>query len=122
MLLQVRKSIDNGTLIDLIATGLPNYVADRMDREKLEKTEDLHNEIGKLEHLTYKKNFETKNRSNNKEKNEKPVCKICKDKGKGTRFHAESDCWFKDKDYKDNKKQVNNLALEVELSEDDPKN
>lgn len=46
LLLKVRKSIDDGTLIDLIATGLPNFVSDRIDREKLEKTEDLYNEIG----------------------------------------------------------------------------
>ena len=53
LLLEVRKSIDDGTLIDLIAIGLPNFVADRIDREKLKKTEDLYNEIGKLEHLAY---------------------------------------------------------------------
>ena len=41
LLLEVRKSIDDGTLIDLIAIGLPNFVADRIDREKLKKTEDL---------------------------------------------------------------------------------
>lgn len=57
LLLQVRRSIDTGTLIDLIATGLPNFV---IDREKLEKPEDLYAEIGKLEHLVYKKNSETK--------------------------------------------------------------
>ncbi|KAK9871805.1 hypothetical protein WA026_014260 [Henosepilachna vigintioctopunctata] len=51
--LQVRKTVDNGTLIDLIASGLPNHIMDKIDREKLTKTEDLHNESGKLEHLSY---------------------------------------------------------------------
>lgn len=123
LLLQIRKTIDDGTLIDLIATGLPNYVSDRIDREKPKKTEDLHNEIGKLEHLN-KKNFEiNKNKPINKGKNEKTHCKLCNEKGKGTRFHPEAECWFKNQENKGNKiKQVNNLALEVELSEDDPKN
>lgn len=123
LVLQIRKSIDDGTMIDLIAIGLPNYVADRIDREKLKRTEDLHNEIGKLEHLT-KKNFETnRNKPIIKSKSEKTPCKLCSDKGKGTRFHPEAECWFRDQDNRGNKiKQVNNLALEVELSEDDPKN
>ena len=77
LLLQIRKTIDNGTLIDLIATGLPNYIIDRIDREKLTKTEDLHNEIGKLEHLTYKKNLEfRKDRPNIKDRSKKTPCKI----------------------------------------------
>lgn len=124
LLLQVRKSIDNGTLMDLIAIGLPNNVTDRIDRGKLKKTEDLHNEIGKLEHLTYKKNSAAKqNTSNTKGKYEKTPCKVCKDKGKGSRFHLETDCWYKDQNNKLNKpKQVNNLALGVELSDDDQKN
>ena len=124
LLLQIRKTIDNGTLIDLIATGLPNYIIDRIDRGKLTKTEDLHNEIGKLEHLTYKKNLEfKKNRPNIKDKSEKTPCKIRKEKEKGTRFHPEAECWFKDQENKNNEtKQVNTLTLDVELSDDDPKN
>ncbi|XP_048515500.1 uncharacterized protein LOC125502044 [Athalia rosae] len=125
LLLQVRQTIDNGTLIDLIATGLPNYVADRIDREKLQKTEDLHNEIGKLEHLANKKNLETRKNSKLSDRGigEKTQCKICKDKEKGIRFHPESECWFKAQENKGNSiKQVNNLTLGVELSNDDPKN
>lgn len=124
LLLQVRKTMDNGTLIDLIATGLPNNIIDRIDREKLRKTEDLHNEIGKLEHLIYQKNLDSKKKwPTNKEKNEKAPCKICKENGKGTRYHSEAECWFKDQVNKNFKtKQVNNLTLDVELSEDDPKN
>lgn len=122
LLLEVRKSIDNDTLIDLIATGLPNFVTDRIDREKLKKTDDLYNEVGKLEHLVNKKNFETKKNKNytNKEKTEKMPCDICKSKGKGSRFHPEAECWFKDRECK--VKHVNNSLLEVELNNDDPKN
>jgi len=60
LLLEVRKSIYTGTLIDLIAFGLPNYVADKIDRETLQGTEDLYNEIGKLEHTVGKNRYEKK--------------------------------------------------------------
>lgn len=122
LLLEVRKSIDSGTLIDLIAIGLPNFVADRIDREKLKKTEDLYNELGKLEHLVHKKNVEIKNNKNyaKREKVDKVACEICKNKGKGTRFHPEAECWFKNKD--NGTKHVNSSVLEAELSDSDPKN
>ncbi|GBP39190.1 hypothetical protein EVAR_26976_1 [Eumeta japonica] len=48
LLLEVRKSIDTGTLIDLIALGLPNYLTDKIDRETLQETEDLYNELGEI--------------------------------------------------------------------------
>lgn len=124
LLLEVRKSIDNGTLIDLIATGLPNVVADRIDREKLKKTEDLYNEIGKLEHLSSKKTLETKKyKTSNKDKIEKTPCEICKNRNKGNRFHTESECWFKEKENEGVKtRQINTSTLEVDLSDNDPKN
>lgn len=49
-----------GTLIDLIACGLLNYVADKIDRETLKGTEDLYNEIERLEHLVGKNKYEKK--------------------------------------------------------------
>lgn len=33
------------TLIDLIATGLPNFIADKIDRNDLKETKDLFNNI-----------------------------------------------------------------------------
>lgn len=56
-LLEVRKTIYKGTLIDLIAAGLSNFITDRIDREALKETEDLFNEIRKLEHMTEKRKF-----------------------------------------------------------------
>lgn len=122
LLLEVRKSIDNGTLIDLIATGLPNFVADRIDRERLNKTEDLYNEIGKLEHLVHKRNLEIRQNKNyiSKEKIEKGPCETCKNRGKGRRYHSAAECWFKDKEPEI--RHINNSVLEVELSDEDPKN
>lgn len=123
LLLEMRKSIDTDTLIDLIATGLPNFVADRIDREAIQGTEDLYNEIGKLEHLVNKKTFENKRYQKNsdaKEKTEKKPCTICKEKKKSIRYHPEHLCWFKTEEEKI--KSINNQTLEVELNDNNPKN
>jgi len=119
LLLEVRKSIDTGTLIDLIAFGLPNFISDRIDRETLNETADLYNEIGKLEHLVNKNKFEIKKNKTDNTK-EKTPCKICKDSNKGTRYHPESACWFKEKESKI--KNVNNAVLETELNRNEQKN
>lgn len=55
LLLESRSTIDQGTLIDIIAAGLPDYIADRINSEELLDTRDLFNDIGKLEHLVNKK-------------------------------------------------------------------
>ncbi|KAK4883918.1 hypothetical protein RN001_000189 [Aquatica leii] len=60
LLLEVRKSIDTGTVIDLIAFGLPNYVADKINIVTLQGTEDLYNELGKLEHFVGKNKYDKK--------------------------------------------------------------
>ncbi|XP_073961574.1 uncharacterized protein [Choristoneura fumiferana] len=124
LILEVRKSIDTGTLIDLIAFGLPNFVADKIDRETLQGTEDLCNEIGKLEHLVGKNKYEKKMYvcpDNKPKKNEeKKPCPICVNGKKGIRYHPEDICWFKNQ--KSIVKTVNNSELEIELNETNPKN
>jgi hypothetical protein len=126
LILEVRKSIDTGTLIDLIAFGLPNYVADKIDRENLQETELLYNEIGKWEHLVGKNKYEKKNFTpyDNKPKKyeEKKPCQICINEKKGKRYHPEENCWFKEKNPKAAVKTVNNSELEIELNENNPKN
>lgn len=130
LLLQIRKSMDTETLIDLIAIGLPNYVSDKIDRETLQETQDLYNEISKLEHLVKKNIHEKKGKPfwDNKQKKseDKNPCEICEKANKGKRFHSESICWFREKEDKNKKigsfKSVNNSELEVELNTEDPKN
>lgn len=126
LLLEVRKSIDTGTLIDLIAFGLPNYVSDKIDREILQGTEDLYNKIGKLEHLVGKNKYEKKSivysDAKSKEIEEKKPCRICVNEKKGKRYHREENCWFKEKNHKAVVKTVNNSELEIELNEKNPKN
>ncbi|KAL0849699.1 hypothetical protein ABMA28_011663 [Loxostege sticticalis] len=126
LLLEVRKSIDTGTLIDLIAFGLPNYVSDKIDREILQGTEDLYNEIGKLEHLVAKNKFDKKgimySDSRPKKDEEKKPCQACVNEKRGKRYHSEENCWFKVKNQKAIVKTVNNSELEVKLNEESPKN
>lgn len=115
LLLEIRRTMDTGTLIDLIASGLPNFIVDKIDRESVQTTEELCNEIGKLEHLIKKKSVTLNNNKNEFQK--KMPCKVCKDKGKGTRFHAEDKCWFNNE-----KKELEHTSLlEVENYEN-PKN
>ncbi|XP_069358802.1 uncharacterized protein [Maniola hyperantus] len=126
LLLEVRKSIDTGTLIDLIAFGLPNYVADKIDRETLQGTEDLYNELGRLEHLVGKNKYDKKSSiypdTKSKKNEEKKPCQICVREKKGKRYHPEENCWFKGKNKNAVVKTVNNSELEIELNEENPKN
>ncbi|GBP89739.1 hypothetical protein EVAR_42860_1 [Eumeta japonica] len=46
-----KKTMDEGTLIDIIAAGLPDFITDRINKEDILHTKDLFNELGKLEHL-----------------------------------------------------------------------
>lgn len=126
LLLEVRKSIDTGTLIDLIAAGLPNYLTDKIDRETLQETEDLYNELGKLEHLVGKNKYDKKSYTHSDTKTkkieERKPCKICVAEKKGNRFHQEENCWFKGNNKKGVVKSVNNSELEIELNNENPKN
>lgn len=92
LLLEVRRSIDTGTLIDLIAAGLPNFISDKIDRESIVETEDLYNELGKLEHLSEKKKFieksQIKLKVKQKEHHVKSVRKITKAYGTTWNHHA----------------------------------
>lgn len=126
LMLGVRKTIDTGTLIDLITFGLPNYVADNINRETLQEIEDLYNEIGRFEHLVDKNKYEKKKltSTNTKQKNTKDIqpCQICINENKGRRFHPEENCWFKRKSERPIVKTVNNSELEIELNNKNPKN
>lgn len=130
LLLEMRKSIDTGTLIDIIATGLPEFILNRIDRAELVDTVDLFNEVSKYEHMVNKKNFLPKRkfgnvRSNARNEDQNP-CKICEKLNKGPRYHTEASCWFRTKDdekFKKNiVKHVNNSVIEAELNEHDQKN
>lgn len=125
LLLEVRRTIDEGTLIDIIGAGLPDFVTDRINKEEIVHTKDLFNELGRLEHLVSKK----KNTFIKKKDDSKPIkekCSICDKLKKGVRYHPEDLCWFKTQmnNEKDKKqiKLINNSELECELQSEDQKN
>ncbi|GBP43342.1 hypothetical protein EVAR_34258_1 [Eumeta japonica] len=76
LLLEVRKTIDQGTLIDIIAAGLPDFITDRINKEEIVQTKDLFNELGKLKHLVAKKKFSKEKKSAVFVKIYKKVCAI----------------------------------------------
>lgn len=133
LLLDMRRSIDTGTLVDLIAAGLPEFILNRIDREALTDTVDLFNEVSKYEHMVNKKNVLSKrkfgdgNLMKTSDKNEeKSPCKICEKLNKAGRYHPEATCWFRKKEGDTTKKNlikhVNNSVIETELNEYDQKN
>ncbi|XP_061724482.1 uncharacterized protein LOC133530547 [Cydia pomonella] len=128
LLLEVNKQTDSQTMIHLIVMGLPDFIMDKIDKGKITSTTSLYNEHGKYEHIINKKTYNKTKRNTFDAKGAadkiKP-CKICEKLNKGTRFHPEEKCWFKqtgDRDNKKNYKNVNNVVLDVELSDDDQKN
>lgn len=131
LLLEMRESIDIGTMVDLIAAGLPEFILNRIDRETIQDTVGLFNEVSRYEHMLNKKRYVQKNKYGNIKTNRKneeyTPCKICEKLNKGIRFHDEEKCWFKQSDnYYENKinynKNVNNTILDVELSDNEQKN
>lgn len=130
LLLEMRRTIDTGTLVDLIATGLPEYILNKIDREALKDTVDLFNEVSKYEHMVKKKSFYAKgsygNTRTNIKNDDKQPCKICEKSNKGIRYHPETTCWFRtkedDRPKKNVIKHVNNSVIEAELNETDQKN
>lgn len=129
LLLEMRRSMDMGTMIDLIAAGLPEFILNKIKREEIEDTVSLFNELSKYEHLLVKKKYFPKRKyggfKTNSESDEYTSCKICEKLNKGLRYHPEAACWFKPKE--DDKKRipirhVNNTLIEAELNETDQKN
>lgn len=118
ILLETNKNIDKITLINLIAAGLPVFIRDKLDRQNLKNTEDLFNELKKYEHLIHNKNVGGKKNATNLEYKtiDKKPCRICENKGKKNRYHAENSCWYK------GQQNTTNSILEVEINEYEQKN
>lgn len=124
LLLDTNKAIDPKTMIDLIATGLPGFILNKLNRDELNNTTDLFNEIRKYEGMMHKKNstiiknstFSYKNKPN-----EKKPCKTCESLDKGVRYHPEESCWFKKNKNESEKvfkaRNVNNNSIiEVDMN------
>ncbi|XP_076301736.1 uncharacterized protein LOC143219741 [Lasioglossum baleicum] len=119
LLLEINKNIDGDIMIDLIALGLPQSIRKKIDREKLENTKDLINELRKHESEMGKRKYPESNDGklgyHIKLKEKKP-CSICEKLGKNNRYHPEEKCWF-EKGQRDRPKTIgNNSVIEVDLN------
>lgn len=124
LVLDINKSIDNKTMIDLIAIGLPGFILNKLNRDKLKDTTDLFNEIRKYECMMYKKNITAIRSDTNINKNKinaKKSCKTCEALDKGIRYHPEEACWFKKNKIESEKtfktRNINNNSIiEVDMN------
>ncbi|XP_076298675.1 uncharacterized protein LOC143217884 [Lasioglossum baleicum] len=121
LILDINKSIDPTTLIDLISTGLPEFILNKIDRDELNDSTDLFNEIRKYEGMIYKRNsIKTKDSKLEfkRKPEEKKTCKTCKDLNKGIRYHPEEICWFriKNTEHEKTRNVNNNSIIEVDLN------
>ncbi|KYN00612.1 hypothetical protein ALC62_08610 [Cyphomyrmex costatus] len=117
LLLEINKNMDTDTIIDRIAFGLPEFIREKIDRDEIENTKDLINELQKLEGITNKKKiFKKESKPEYRVRNEeKKPCKTCEDMGKGVRYHPEEKCWFKLEEKEKPKIIGNNSVIEVDL-------
>lgn len=123
LLLEARNTTDQGMLIDIIVAGLPDYIAEKIDREEMLETKYLFNELGKLEHLVTKQKSKKDGviKTYFKEKTDgKKPCSICKDLKNKSLYHSESSCWFKSKNEPAQRKysgmkNINNSVIEAEI-------
>lgn len=118
LLLEINKDTDADTMIDRIAFGLPEFMREKINRDEIENTKDLINELQKLEGITDKKKiFKKEGKPEYKVKNEeKKPCKTCEDMGKGVKYHPEEKCWFKIEKKGKPKTIGSNAVIEVDLS------
>lgn len=119
LLLDMDNNITSKTLVLLIAAGLPEFVRNKIDKENCENSTELLHEIRKCENLMNKNSFTKKreDKHDNKKRFErKQPCKNCDSLNKGTRYHPEDSCWFK------NKVTGSNSVIEVKLNTEEKKN
>uniref|UniRef100_A0ABD2X8K2 Retrotransposon gag domain-containing protein n=1 Tax=Trichogramma kaykai TaxID=54128 RepID=A0ABD2X8K2_9HYME len=121
LLLESNNKMDQRTLVDLIASGIPTHIRNRIDRQDTTTPTALFSELRKFENIENKSNKGNDNKFKttkfHSRINLKQPCKICESKGKGNRFHPEETCWFKD----NKTDRMANTLIEIENTED-PKN
>lgn len=116
LLLEVNKNMDMDTIIDRIGFGLPEFIREKINRDKIKETQDIINELQKLEGIgEKKKTIRTEGKPEHKIKNEeKKPCKTCEKMGKGMRYHPVEKCWFKTENKEKPKTIGSNTIIEVE--------
>ena len=96
-------------LVNVIVFGLPTNIQDKIKKEKVKNTEQLFEELSRMDNtkpVSTTKEFVKSNGSSSKEFNrkkkikpssqKKKPCSICSERTKLARFHPEESCWFKE--------------------------
>jgi hypothetical protein len=103
LLLECERTMTEESRISHIVVGLPTHIQNKLDKEIIETTEDLMNEIQKYNSSTISHEFNPKKGPNKntttKEEARKDhtPCHICTTLGKPNRFHPTKDCWNRNK-------------------------
>jgi len=118
LLLEVNKRMDPASLVAIIIAGIPDFIADKIDKEEVKDSTSLFNEIRKYESLINKKPVKDYKLDNKKRIFEKKPCSTCETLRKGARYHPEEKCWFKEQEKRKNKFGItgNTSVVEVELN------
>ena len=130
LLLDLDHDIPDKLRLNLIVLGLPIKIQNELERSSMNSLEDLISKVKKYDYEVQRKtsqmdSAENKATPNSRatemsgksqkatSKERKHPCSICEQNNRGTRYHQEKNCWFKDT----NKvKAVNNLEIETELN------
>lgn len=120
LLLEINKKMDEDTIIDRIAFGLPEFIREKIERDEIEDTQDFIHELQRLEGIIDKKKiFKKEGKPEHKIRNEeKKPCKTCEGMGKGLRYHPEEKCWFKLEKKERPKAIGSNSVIEVDQNTD----
>lgn len=115
LLVEINKKMDEDTIIDRIAFGLPEFIREKIERDEIENTQDLIKELQRLEGIIDKKKiFKKDGKPEHKIRNEeKKPCKTCEGMGKGLRYHPEEKCWFTQKKKEGPKAIGSNSVIEI---------
>ncbi|BES88820.1 Hypothetical protein NTJ_15625 [Nesidiocoris tenuis] len=130
LLLDLDHEIPEQIILNLIVLGLPVRIQNELSRSSVGSIRLLISKLKKFDHDSSSRRFGSMERVENRDQTpktfetsgklqkapaseEKHPCPICEKGKRGTRYHPESKCWFKDT----NKiKAVNNLEIETELN------
>lgn len=124
LLLQTESDMSNISRINHIVVGLPFFVQDRLDKDQIETTEQLMNQLRKFNHISKimrnnpsgsKPNTEPgKSDDRNQKSKEKKACTICESRGFLGRYHKVEYCRFRERNMDH---QSVNLTENADISE-----
>ena len=105
LIMDTERGITEQSIINHIVIGLPKHIRHHLDKEEIQTTEKLMNQLRRYnfeskreeEKLIINKTHNPNNNLKKKKQEEKRPCDICDSLGKPGRFHQKEACWNKNK-------------------------